>query len=204
MKPLKWCAPLFPYLAVWVGLFWFKSAWLALAGFQIAILFVLVIARPNIPIDILFRTNHSKWIFTSMALCASSGLAIYYLRQFLGMTENLSSQLEGIGLNKSTWPWLITYFSLVNPFIEEYFWRGYLGSERTGFDIGDLIYAGYHGLVLMGKIHPLMIFLALVGLTFIGWFWRQISRADDGLLIPVLGHLAADFSILMSVYLITR
>lgn len=204
MKSSKWFAPVLPYLAVWAGLFWFKSAWLALSGFHIAILLVLAIARPNIPINILFRTNHSKWIFTCMTLCASSGFAIYYLHPFLGMAEDLTSQLEEIGLNRSTWPLLIMYFSLVNPFIEEYFWRGCLGSGTTGFYIGDLVYAGYHGLVLMGKIHPLMIFLALVCLTLIGWFWRQIRRADHGLLIPVLGHLAADFSILMSVYLITR
>ena len=34
-----------------------------------------------------------------------------------------------------------------------------------------------------------------------GWFWRQISREDEGLLAAVLGHMAADFSILFAVYL---
>lgn len=39
------------------------------------------------------------------------------------------------------------------------------------------------------------------GLTLTGWFWRQLARADQGLLAPVLGHMAADFTILMAVYL---
>jgi len=38
-------------------------------------------------------------------------------------------------------------------------------------------------------------------LILAGWFWRQIAREDQGLLAPVLGHMAADFTILMAVYL---
>jgi hypothetical protein len=37
-------------------------------------------------------------------------------------------------------------------------------------------------------------------LVVAGWFWRQVARADDGLLAPVLGHMAADFAILFAVY----
>jgi hypothetical protein len=204
MKASKWFAPALPYLAVWAGLYWFKNAWLALIGFHAAMLFVLGIARPEIPINILFRSRHPRWILSGMGLSASCGIAIYYLHSFLGIADDLSSQLEQIGLNRSTWPMFIAYFSLVNPFVEEYFWRGFLGSDAKGLHVGDLFYAGYHGLVLIGKIHPLMIFLALAGLIFIGWFWRQIRRTDDGLLIPVFGHLTADLSILISVYLIAR
>ena len=58
-----------------------------------------------------------------------------------------------MGLSSSTsWLLFIAYFSLVNPFIEEYFWRGVLGSNTKKFYIGDLVYAGYHALVLWGKV----------------------------------------------------
>jgi membrane protease YdiL (CAAX protease family) len=204
MKPSKWLAPILPYLAVSAGLFLFKSAWLALMGFHFAIILVLLIGRPDIPIDILFKTKHFTWTRRSVVTCAGIGITIYYFHPYLGVAGDLSSQLESIGLNPSTWPVFIAYFALINPFIEEFFWRAYLGSGTRGLSIGDLMYAGYHGLVLIGMVHVLTILFTLVSLTFVGWLWRQIRREDEGLLVPVLGHMTADFTILMSVYLMTR
>ncbi|MBI5351813.1 MAG: CPBP family intramembrane metalloprotease [Chloroflexi bacterium] len=201
MTDKKWIAPILPYLAVWAGLFLFKSAWLSLLGFHAAILLVLAIARPNIPIKILFQSRSIKWIFANLLLCGLSGMGLYFLWDKFGIASDLPERLESIGLTSSSWAGFIAYFSLVNPFIEEYFWRAYLGSDRRGFHIGDLIYAGYHGLIMINKMHILSILFALTCLTFIGWFWRQSRREDEGLLTAVLGHMAADFSILVCVVL---
>lgn len=196
----KWLAPILPYLAVWAGLFLFKNAWLTLLGFHAAILLVLIIARPDIPIGILLKNRNPKWILANIILCGCSGIGIYYLRPIAGVSEDLHMQLSWIGLNESTWPLFIGYFSLVNPLIEEYFWRAYLGSTAQGFYIGDLAYAGYHLLILAGKANLFALLFALACLTFIGWFWRQTVRKSEGLLAAVLGHMAGDFSILLAVY----
>jgi len=55
-------------------------------------------------------------------------------------------------------------------------------------------------LVLWGRVHPLSILFAVTILISAGWLWRQFSREDEGLLAAVLGHMVADFSILMVVY----
>ena len=52
----------------------------------------------------------------------------------------------------------------------------------------------------MNKVQPGVILYSLVVLVLAGWFWRQLARADEGLLAPALGHMAADFTILMAVY----
>ena len=228
----NWFAPILPYFAVWAGLFLFKNAWFTLIGFHIAIAFVLLVVQPNIPISILFKSKtigssrrprrrfaskpcaedgagsklhkYPKWVVASMLLCGSSGFGLYFLWGIFGIANDLPAQLQSIGLTSSSWPVFIAYFALVNPFVEEYFWRAYLGSATKGFYIGDLVYAGYHGLILMNKVHPISIFFALTCLTFIGWFWRQIVREDGGLLAPILGHMAADFTILWTIYLMTR
>lgn len=196
----KWLAPILPYLAVWAGLFLFKNAWSALIGFHVSILIVLVIARPNIPINILFKSKYPKWMITNVLLCSSGGIGLYFLWDIFGIANDLPLQLELLGMTSSLWMIFIIYFSLVNPFLEEYFWRAYLGSTTKGFYIGDAAYAGFHGLVLVNKVHPVSILFALTTLTFIGWFWRQIFREDGGLLAPVLGHMVADFTILLTVY----
>jgi membrane protease YdiL (CAAX protease family) len=200
----KWLASILPYFAVWAGLFLFKNAWLALTGFHLAILLALVIARPDIPVKLLFKSKHTKWILASVVFCALSGINLYFFWELFGIYGSLPAQLKSIGLASSAWLPFIAYFSLVNPFVEEYFWRGFLGSATKKLHIGDCIYAGYHGVILWGKIQPLSVLLAVIILTAAGWLWRQIAREDEGLLAPVLGHAAADFTILICVYLQTK
>jgi len=198
---MKAIAPLLVYLAVGIGMFQLHSAWGALLGFHLAIIFSLWWVRPNIPIAILFKSTNIKWILLSVLLCGSSGLGLYFLWAYFGSATDLSAQIASLGLTPTTWPGFIAYFALVNPLLEEYFWRGYLGDLTSEFYIYDLIYAGFHALVLMGKVPGYSIVFALTGLTFAGWFWRQIAREDRGLLAPVLGHMAADFTILVVVFL---
>jgi hypothetical protein len=200
----KWIAPILPYLAVWAGLFLFHSAWFALAGFQLGILFSYLLFRPNIPISIVFKSKNPKKVLIGALFCGASGIALYFLWGVFGIANDLPAQLSAIGLNSSSWPVFIAYFSLVNPFIEEYFWRGVFGDNSKKPTVGDIVYAGYHAVVLWGRVNPFSIVFAVILLAFAGWLWRQIAREDDGLLAPVLGHMAADFSVLLTIYLMTR
>jgi hypothetical protein len=197
---MKWIAPILAYLAVGIGLFGFHSAWGALLGFHVAIIISLLIARPNIPITVLFKSKNIKTIILSILLCGSSGVILYFLWDSFDFASDLSKQVESLGLNISNWKFFIAYFTLVNSFIEEYFWRGYLGSKTKSLHISDFLYAGFHGLILINKVHTYSIIFALATLILAGWFWRQSAREDKGLFAPVLGHMAADFTILLTVY----
>lgn len=197
---MKWIAPALAYLAVGLGLFIFHSAWGALVGFHAAILLSLLIARPKISLSILLKHKKKQWILPSILLCGSSGMTVYYAWNWFGIAPDISAQIEALGLTSSTWIPFIAYFALVNPFVEEYFWRGYLGGETKSLHISDLLYSGFHGLILIGKVQARSILFALSLLVLAGWFWRQVFREDKGLLAPVLGHMAADFTILMAVY----
>ena len=197
---MKWIAPSLAYLAVGLGLFTFHSAWGALLGFHIAMIGSLLIAKPNISFAILFKSKNFKWILLSVALCGSSGVALYFLWNVFSVASDISAQVETLGLNSRTWIPFIAYFALVNPFIEEYFWRGYLGNATKSLHISDFLYAGFHGLILIHKVPIVSIFFAVAALALAGWFWRQLAREDDGgLLAPALGHMAADFTILFAI-----
>lgn len=198
----KWLAAIPPYLAVWAGLFLFHSAWSALVGFHIGILLSLMWLKPSLPLDILWKPASWRSAVTSILLCSSGGLGLYLLWDVLGISADLSLRIFELGLVEGMQLWFIAYFSLVNPFMEEYFWRGVLGSASTSLYFGDLIYAGFHVFILWGKAHVLSILLAISVLTFIGWFWRQLYRRDGSLLASVLGHMVADFLILFVVFYI--
>jgi membrane protease YdiL (CAAX protease family) len=199
-----WLAPILPYLAVWVGLFYFKDAWFTLIGFHIAIVFVLLFLQPKPSISILFKSKYPKWIVISLLFCAASGIGLYFLWEVFRVVIDLPAQLESIGLNSLSWPMFIAYFSLVNPFVEEFFWRGFLGNDSKKLLVSDLIFAGYHTIILWGRVQPFSILFAVIILTSAGWLWRQIARENEGLLAPIAGHMLADFSILVTIYLKTR
>jgi membrane protease YdiL (CAAX protease family) len=198
---MKWIAPALAYLAIGLGLFVFHHAWGALLAFHLAIVLSLLIAKPDLPLSILGRSRDRKWILLSILLCGSSGVTLYYLWNAFGLVADLSTQVQSLGLNERTWPPFIAYFVMVNPFIEEYFWRGYLGDPTYAPHRSDFLYAGFHALIILGKVRTGTIFYALLVLVLAGWFWRQIMREDQGLLASVLGHMAADLTIALAIYL---
>ncbi|HEX9330879.1 MAG TPA: CPBP family glutamic-type intramembrane protease [Anaerolineales bacterium] len=192
--------PVLPYLAVGIGLFWFHNAWAALLGFHFAIVISLLWVRSSVPLKILFKSNDIRWVVLNILLCGSSGISLYFLSPYFGVISDLPAQVESFGLTSSIWPLFIMYFVFVNPLLEEYFWRGYLGNPTKALYISDFLYAGFHALILMGKMQTGAIIYSLIVLVLVGWFWRQVARADQGLLAPVLGHMAADFTILIAIY----
>ena len=197
---MKWLTPLLPYLAVAIGLFWIQNAFATLFTFHLAIILALLLARSQVPLRILFRSKDIRWVILNILLCGSSGISLYFFWSYFGVIGDLPAHFQSLGLIPFTWTLFITYFVLVNPFIEEYFWRGYLGSPTRRLYLSDFLYAGFHALLLMNKMRIGTVLYGLVVLVLAGWFWRQLARADDGLLAPVLGHMAADFTILMAVY----
>lgn len=197
---MKWIAPILVYAAVAIGMFLWRSAWGGLLAFHSAIVISLLIAKPNIPFKILFTGTNLKWTLLSILLCGSSGITLYLLWDKFGIAEDITARVQEMGLTASTWLPFIAYFTIVNPILEEYFWRAYLGSPTGDFHVSDFLYSGFHGLILMNKVQPDVILYCLATLVLAGWFWRQIMRNDGGLRAPLLGHMAADLSILMAVY----
>jgi len=200
---MKWIAVLWAYLAVGIGLLVFHSAWGALLGFHAVIIVSLLITKPDIPAKTLLTSTNSKWLFLNILLCGSSGVALYFLWEHFCFANDFPQQVEALGLNASSWPMFIAYFVLVNPPIEEYFWRGYLGNESKNLHTSDFLFAGYHILIVINKLPIFSIAYTLFVLIFAGWLWRQITREDGGLLAAVLGHMAADLTILVTVYIMT-
>jgi hypothetical protein len=165
---------------------------------------ILFVSQPIPSPSILLKSRDFKWVIFNILLCGLSGFGVYYLRPFVGLTSDFAAQMAEFGLHASSMPAFIMYFSLVNPFLEEYFWRAFLGSDTKGFFIGDLLYAGYHAIILINRVSLFAVLFTIACLTFMGWLWRQTKRVQNGLLASALGHMAADFSILMAVYSIIR
>jgi membrane protease YdiL (CAAX protease family) len=116
----------------------------------------------------------------------------------------LGAELANMGLQNTPWLLFIFYYFIVNPILEELFWRGYLGSPNLKPAGSDFWYAGYHVLILVLFVDWPWIVLSFVTLVGAGWTWRQLARIYNGLTIPIVSHAAADAGIIGAVFFLAQ
>jgi hypothetical protein len=192
-----------PYLAVGMGLLVFHNAWAAILTYHAGIVAVIFFLKPKIPFSQIVRSSNHKWLMVSTAIGACGGVVLYLLWPLLSVPVDIAAYIRNIGLTPASWPFFIAYYVLVNPFLEEYFWRGYLGSKAKYPILKDFLFSGYHLIVLAGNVA--LPWLAVVFLVLCGaaWYWRQISNITGGLLASILSHLAADVTVILAIYYLT-
>jgi hypothetical protein len=195
-------APLVPYIAVGLGLFVAHSAWAALIGYHLLMAACLTFSGTWMEQLRKFRSaGRLRRIIFAIVIGASGGIGLFWLWPVFGISPSLGKELLPLGLNPVSWPFFILYFSLVNPWLEEIFWRGWLGSLSKKPVPADVFFAGFHLLVIAAYVRwPSMLFTLLV-LSGVGWFWRQLARREGSLLPSSLSHLVADVAVLIAVYL---
>lgn len=197
-RSLRWGWVLLPYLAVFAGMFLFGNAWGALIGFHLSLLPLLCAEarqarRFFVPVS--FRT------FLPVALAGlAGGWGLWLVWPLAGLPPDFPAQVERLGLRCADWPLFLAYFTLLNPFLEEWYWRGALGSDSPLPQPVDVLYAGYHVSILALFAAPGWVLIGFLLLAGAGWLWRQTARLTGSLLPAALSHLLADASILMVLY----
>jgi hypothetical protein len=196
---LRRAAPAVPYLAVGVGLYVCRHAVLALALYHLGVAVVLLAARQGSAVRALVRGNSVALLVIASLAGVLGGLFTAATWPWVGLPD-FAARLAALGLTPAVLPWFFAYFILVNPAVEESFWRGYLGSPAAGLTWHDLWFAGYHLPVLAFFMRPAWLPLIGAGLLTIAWLWRQIAHRRRGLLVPWVSHLLADAAIVAAVW----
>ena len=195
--------PIIPYITIGIGLLVFHNAWLAILGYHTGMVAVLSLSKTGITIRRAFQGNR-YWIPFITALAGAGGvILLYILWPLLSVPDDINSYIRSIGLNEWTWPVFLAYFILINPLIEEYYWRGYLAAVPKGIALNDLLFSGYHLIVLAGQMETIWLFVVFFGLTIGAWFWRQMNRLNGGLLASTISHIMADISVILTIYYVS-
>jgi len=195
--------PIIPYITIGIGLLVFHNAWLAILGYHTGMVAVISLSKTGIAIKRAFQGN-SYWISFITALAgAGGGILLYILLPLLSVPDDINSYIRSIGLNEQTWPMFLAYFILINPLIEEYYWRGCLGGDAKGIALNDLLFSGYHLIVLAGQMETIWLIVVFFGLTIGAWFWRQMNKLAGGLLASTISHLTADITVILTIYFIS-
>jgi membrane protease YdiL (CAAX protease family) len=193
-------AALVPYVTLGIGLFLLHNAWVALLSYHLGMLIILFFEKKPFSLKLMCPNMNPKILIVNAVLGGAAGLLIYLLWPLLGLSDNINLFIQSISLNTAIFPYFMAYFVLINPWLEEYYWRGYLGSNSKGIILHDLLFAGYHILILAGRLGIIWLVIAFIILFLTAWFWRQSGRWSQGLAASITSHFAADTSIILLIY----
>lgn len=198
-----WLAAGLPYLAVGAGLYLAHSAWLAMLGYQAVMLAYIWRFRPadpgvQGPRDGLYRWLPGLMVVGSILV----GVPLRLLWPWFGESADLAAALAGWGLTPESWWPFALWLCLFNPWLEQHFWRGVLGSASPRPAPTDAWFAGYHLLVVVTVAYWYWLPLVFGGLVLASWWWRQVIRVEGRFRGATIAHFVADLSILVALGLV--
>jgi len=189
-----------PYFTVWLGLYVLKNAWAAILGYHLGILLLVTLAGAWPSLE-KFRPGAPLWKIILFSLTGGlAGLAVYVLWPVIHVSPGLPKSLLEWGLGPGSWPLFIIYSALVNPWLEEIYWRNWLGSTQAHPVYTDAVFGGFHLIILAPFFPPFWLAVVFIILTASGWMWRQVVRTGNSLLASTLFHMVADVSILLVIW----
>jgi len=194
---------LIPYIAVITGLYFLKNAWISILLYHVMII-AYIVATGRISG---FRKIKCGWnvrlMFFSCVVSVLAGPALFAFWDLMTLKNSDPGLiLTGFHLNGISWTLFIPYFCLIHPGLEEVFWRGNSEKDKVTGIFRDILFGGYHVLVLVLFIKLEWVIISFLLLTFISIMWNSISQKTHGLLIPLLSHTVTDTSIIIAANII--
>ena len=153
----------------------------------------------------LFRF-HKKGLLISLLL----GIAIFGVilggyfvtRGFIDFSGVTSSLTEGMGITADNFIWVAIYISIMNSFLEEFFFRGFgfitlkkYVSVKFAYFFSPVLFAVYHVGMLVGMFHPAVLALLMFGLIVGGLIFNALNDKLGNIYPSWFVHMAANFAI---------
>jgi membrane protease YdiL (CAAX protease family) len=183
------------------GLFVFHSGWAAILLYHAVLLCALISGVPRkVEWRSIFKGYRTGPALGLVLLSFLTGLGFFLLIHHSGASEAyLLKKLSRAGFSLSTFWLFVLYASVINPVLEELFWRG--DPSRARGWVSDLFYALLHTPILysVGRSAPHHVGLCLLGLTLAGAVWRWVAHKQNGLATSIIGHAASDLALLAAV-----
>lgn len=190
---------LLPTVAVLIGLYLLKNGLLAIFLYHIGIIVILA-SHKKLG---LFKDCLKGWktLIGILFICFTSLTGVIALLMWKIIFKDgldLRQVLIDYGLNDVTWIIFIIYYCLINPTLEEVFWRSFLNDSKKLISLPDFGFAFYHVVVLFIFAKFYWLFIIYICLVVPAVLWRYIVNKQKGLIIPILSHLTADISIVVA------
>lgn len=187
-----------PCLTTAVCVWGWRSGWAAILAYHTVIFVALIRLPRRIPL-----VRRHRWSLHEIAPCLGAALlgpALYVLLPLL-LRAPLDTALSLLGLSGSAWLLFLPYFALVNPLLEELFWRDRLACKGREELLRHSLFAAYHLFALGVFLRPAMLLLAFASITLSSLIWSRNVRRAGCLLPALISHFFADIAIIAAVAL---
>ena len=123
--------------------------------------------------------------------------------------NQILSGLRNQQITKSVYPFVFLHIVLVNSFLEEFFFRGFLfrnlylqGKKGYAYLFSSVLFALYHIGIFGSWFSPFMVVVCLAGLVLSGLFFCEVDRRCESIYGGWVIHLGANVGInLIGAYL---
>lgn len=187
-----------PYLPLAAGLLLLKNAWVATFGFHGAILLALWVFRGRWSPGVLRRGGGLAWLPLIALLTLAAGVLLVRIAGgYPGYDRFLRAALHGLGVSGTSMVGLAVYICVVNPLLEEAFWRGLFFEGHFRPALADLAYGGIHVIILMPFMYAYQAVMGAIFLVGLGYVWRILAHWRRGNALSLAWHVLADVTILL-------
>ena len=127
----------------------------------------------------------------------------YFLtRSVIDFSNVTSSLTEGMGITAKNFIFVFLYISLMNSFLEEFFFRGFgfitlkkYTTRTVAYVFSSTLFAIYHVGMLVGMFEFWALLLLLLGLIVGGCIFNYLNEANDNVYPSWFVHMFANFAI---------
>lgn len=190
-----------PYIGVIIGLYIFKNAFLSIFIYNAGLLLAVLIKKNNLQLKEIIIVKNIKLLILLTFICTLAGPFLYLLWNYIKLPNSiLSVKMSEFGLIGNSKFIFLIYFSTIHPFLEEYYWRFSINSNKRILSIHEILFAFYHVLVLLFFIKSFFIIICFIVLLIIARFWRYLHNKHSENLIVLVSHAVADFSIMFFIF----
>lgn len=198
------CLFMFAVEVFWQPGYWGKSL-LKLVAFALLPLFYCLLATPKISLRFCKITERSQLKYCllwggavfAIILC---GYAVF--AALIDLPQIATILQQNLAVNKDNFLFVAIYISLVNSFLEEFFFRGVayfplvdiLGKKKAAL-FASLAFSLYHVAILLGWFSVWLFFLILLGLFAAGLFFIWLDETYQTIFASWLVHGCANLAI---------
>jgi len=188
------------------GLYFFHSGWTAILLYHGVLAGALTLQKPRWEgAHTILRGYNTAAAVVLVLLSAGFGWAFYmFIHRLDPEGVHVLRRVSHSGLTISGLALFAVYVSVVNPVLEELYWRrNYAAPHGVVFD-------GFYALLhlpifcFFGNFTPLQLFLPVGGLVLAGSLWRGVARRRNGLASAILGHASGDLAVMVAIGLLLR
>lgn len=126
----------------------------------------------------------------------------FLLRGVIDFSSVTSSLGKNMGITAKNFLWVALYISIMNSFLEEFFFRGFgfitlkkHMHKSFAYLFGPILFAVYHVGMLFGMFEPAALILLMFGLIVGGLIFNALNDKFGNIYPSWFVHMAANFAI---------